>query len=197
MKNSNLLRVTVRSAACPGLAANSRLAAALASTALLGAVLAGCGEDPILLAEIIASGQQPRASEPAQPTTVPASDEPPPEPATPEVSPPEPEAPPSEPESGNPLEAPALEILIRYCGECHDTMPEQGEGDFSFVGDLDLLLASGQIVAGDRDASRVYIRMVSGTMPPALPGANGPTVEEIELVGSFIDSLAYDRSGSY
>jgi hypothetical protein len=186
MKNSNL-HIVVRSAAT------------LASFALLGAVLAGCGEDPILIAELIGAGQQPSSDPPATP-------------AQPESGPPSPEAAPeepAEPEPGTPgpsteevvqrpvnaLEAPAFDILIRYCGQCHDTAPEEGAADFNYLSDLDLMLDNGQIVAGNKEESRVYVRMLAGTMPPASIG-EGPSPEEIELVGEFIDSLPGGGSAS-
>jgi hypothetical protein len=202
MKNSNLRIAAVRSAV------TRCSAVALGATAWLAA-LAGCGEDPILLAELVGAGQQPSSDEPGQPSAPVGSEPPLAEPPVPGEPPPAmgEEAPsagePPPPSAGeaapseapfNPFEAPAFEILIRYCGPCHDT--EQGMGDFNYISDLDLLIESGKIIPGSKEDSMIYARMLAGTMPPAAI-VNQPTPEEIGLVGSFIDSLAYFVSDSY
>lgn len=205
MKNSNLIIAAVRSVV------------PVCSAVVLGAALAGCGEDPILLAEIIGSSQQPSgAASPSEPVAgeppridppevpAPLPDDGPfaPPPGEPVTQPgePDPNAPPptagepSPPGAFNPFEAPAFEILIRYCGACHDDAPDRGQGDFNDIADLDRMLERGLIIAGSKEDSAIYTRMLDGSMPPVYVSDSSPTVEEIELVGSFIDALAGTES---
>jgi hypothetical protein len=140
---------------------------------LLG--LMGCGEDPILLAELIGNPDSPGSEDP---TPIPAPEEAP--------QPPIAEGPPPV-ES---MEEFVVETLTRYCGECHITdIQEQAAAGLNYIDDIGLLIENDYIVPGSRDDSRIYVRMDRGEMPPPNFGFEAPAPSEIELVGMFIDDL--------
>jgi hypothetical protein len=139
---------------------------------LLG--LMGCGEDPILLAELIGNADSPSSEDP---TPIPAPEEAP--------QPPISEDPPVES-----LEEFVVETLTRYCGECHITdIQEQAAAGLNYIDDIGLLIENDYIVPGSRFDSRIYVRMDRGEMPPPNSGFEAPAPSEIELVGMFIDDL--------
>jgi hypothetical protein len=77
------------------------------------------------------------------------------------------------------------DILLPYCGECHEAPAE--EGGLSAIGDLDELVSLGLIVPGDKYESRIYLRMADRTMPPY--GFDSPLDREIVFVGNVINAL--------
>jgi len=80
------------------------------------------------------------------------------------------------------------DILETNCGNCHIGMG--ASGDFGYLLDMQELLASGKIIPGSKEDSRIYARMVEGTMPPAAVRViQTPTYGQIDLVGRFIDEL--------
>jgi hypothetical protein len=149
----------------------------ISSSVLFGTLAVGCGEDGILLAEILASSGDPR----------------PPvyEPGEPHVD--EPTNPPGNPIPQNPPpeveRAEVEEILLNRCGDCHTEDPDTASGSLSNIDDIDALITGGFIVPGDREQSLVYVLMENGAMPPAFIRDNRPTAEDIEIVGAAIDAL--------
>jgi len=143
----------------------------LAHGAVFSLLLSACGEDPIVLAELLAASQTSPEGSPTDPV---AEDDP------------EPQTPPSAPSRPmSELDAEAIDVLLEHCGECHQTEPGQGPG-IDDITNIDQMIADDMIVPGDRQNSRIYVRMVERTMPPL---GLGPSDEEIEVVGAFIDSL--------
>jgi serine/threonine-protein kinase len=89
------------------------------------------------------------------------------------------------------------DILETNCGNCHIGMG--ASGDFGYLLDMEELLSSGKIIPGSKEDSRIYARMVEGTMPPAAVRViQTPTYGQIDLVGRFIDELkdVYDDPGT-
>jgi hypothetical protein len=141
---------------------------------LLG--LMGCGEDPILLVELIGNPDSPGSDDPAP---IPAPVETTQPPIAEEPYPPV-----------EPTEEVVVEILTHYCGECHitDVQAEAAAG-LNYIDDIDLLIENDMIIPGSRFDSRIYARMILGEMPPPNFGFEMPGPSEIELVGVFIDDL--------
>ena len=84
------------------------------------------------------------------------------------------------------------DILRVNCGNCH--IGAGASGDFGYLLNMDELLASGKIIPGSKEDSRIYARMVEGTMPPAAVRVlQTPTYGQIDLVGQWIDEL--DEAG--
>ena len=89
------------------------------------------------------------------------------------------------------------DILRVNCGNCH--IGQGAQGDFGYLLDMNELLASGKIIPGSKEDSRIYARMVEGTMPPAAVRViQTPTYGQIDLVGQFIDELkdTFDDPGT-
>jgi serine/threonine-protein kinase len=87
------------------------------------------------------------------------------------------------------------DILRVNCGNCH--IGQGAQGDFGYLLDMDELLASGKIIPGSKEDSRIYARMVEGTMPPAAVRViQTPTYGQIELVGRWIDELELPDEGT-
>jgi hypothetical protein len=80
------------------------------------------------------------------------------------------------------------DILKTNCGNCH--IGQGASGDFGYLLEMDELLASDKIIPGSKEDSRIYARMVEGTMPPAAVRViQTPTYGQIEVVGRWIDEL--------
>lgn len=144
----------------------------------LGLTLAGCGEDPLLLAELIAANDNGEET---------SGEETPPEPQQPEVDEPPPLSPPpmsAYPE--DPDEARFIDLMEQHCSTCHG-----GPGSIAFedVTDVERLIDQGQIDPGRKEFSRLYERLIDGSMPPAFIRDNRPSPEDIDFIGDFIDSL--------
>ena len=155
----------------------------------LSAALSACGTDPVILGEILdsageGSSDTPRSDDP--PASEPPSEESPP---TPEDEPADedPYPAPNEPEESDPNEELVLEILRVNCGACH--IGSGASAEFGTVDSIDAMIESGMIEPGSRENSRLYIRMVDQTMPPAFERQQRPTEGQIEFIGEFIDQL--------
>jgi serine/threonine-protein kinase len=80
------------------------------------------------------------------------------------------------------------DILRVNCGTCH--IGQGASGDFGYLLNIDELLQSGKIIPGSKEDSRIYARMVEGTMPPAAQRViQTPTYGQIDIVGQWIDEL--------
>jgi mono/diheme cytochrome c family protein len=79
-------------------------------------------------------------------------------------------------------------ILMRNCGSCHGRVDATGLPINDIV-DLELQVAAGFIVPGDRDLSALYTRILDGDMPPA--DATVPSVSNWDLarLGGYIDLM--------
>lgn len=87
------------------------------------------------------------------------------------------------------------DILRVNCGNCH--IGQGAFGDFGYLLNMDELLSSGKIIPGSKEDSRIYARMVEGTMPPAAVRVTQmPTYGQIDLVGKFIDELEGPDEGT-
>jgi hypothetical protein len=85
------------------------------------------------------------------------------------------------------LDLQALEILTG-CSQCHSG--PDALGGLDDMGNLGALLQSGEIVAGDPDASPLYARMQAGDMPPGSTSSGGrPSSGDIALLRSWIQTL--------
>jgi len=78
-------------------------------------------------------------------------------------------------------------MLTTDCAGCHEAPNKNG--DMDFILDLNQLIANQKIIPGDKEDSRIYIRLNQGSMPPAFMRDNRPTYGDIDLVGQFIDGL--------
>ena len=65
---------------------------------------------------------------------------------------------------------------------------EDAPANMDYIDDFEALIENQAIIPGDREQSRIYVRMVAGTMPPLTVSEPVPP-EEIEIVGQYIDSL--------
>jgi hypothetical protein len=134
--------------------------------------LSACGVDPVVLGEIIeGAGSGDDAPVPADP-----SDE--------DLGYDLPIADPNAPGSRVGV---VVDILLQYCGECHEAPAD--EGGLSVISDVQELVARGLMIPGSKEDSPIYTRMVNGTMPPYYYEGARPLELEIELVGSFIDDI--------
>jgi hypothetical protein len=85
----------------------------------------------------------------------------------------------------------ARDILETNCGSCHIGIGAMG--GFGYLLDVQQLVAGGKLVPGKKSESRIYLRMLDGTMPPAdRRPAQSPTPSQVEIVGQFIDELRLD-----
>jgi mono/diheme cytochrome c family protein len=144
---------------------------------LLGFTLAGCGEDPLLLAELIAAndnGEETSVEEPTAPSAPTVNQDLVEEPAP---APPAPDA----------DESRFVDLMVQYCAACHQTEP--GFGDIDDITDVDQLIANDIILPGNREDSPLYVRIVNQSMPPQFIRDSRPSPEEIDFIGAFIDSL--------
>ncbi len=81
------------------------------------------------------------------------------------------------------------DMLIAKCGSCHNGPTYGGFGSM----DLTTMINDGRIVPGNPEASRIYIRIVDGTMPPGNP----LTLSEISAVHTWIkDELPQSPSAT-
>ena len=137
----------------------------------IGMAVSACGTDPILLGELIAEAEDSSSGD-----DVPAAFDPP------QAD----DLPIAYPSSSSDEEARAEQILLQYCGECHEA--PANAGDLSVIADVDALIARGSIIPGSREDSPIYARMATGSMPP-VSYPEQPTSDEIEVIGSYIDGL--------
>jgi mono/diheme cytochrome c family protein len=79
-------------------------------------------------------------------------------------------------------------ILMRNCGSCHAEADAVGL-PINDIRDLELLVAAGFIVPGDRDRSPLYLRILDGDMPPADAGSPGVTNRDLARLGGYIDLM--------
>jgi hypothetical protein len=96
----------------------------------------------------------------------------------------------------------SLHIRETYCGMCHGPSGTQGQPLFNFVLDDNKMMTTTDmaskllfVAAGDPDRSRVYQRMVQGTMPPLQvsvdqPGYPRPTASDLSVVFQWIICLS-------
>lgn len=145
----------------------------------IGISLAACGHDPLVLGELIRGdegGDEELNDAIGCDTSVPGDLE---NPCFPVVSIDALDLP-------NAIPYAEEEILLPYCGACHEAPADAG--GLSAIGDLDALISLGLIVPGDKYSSALYTRMADRTMPPVSVD-NRPTDPEILYVGSVIDAL--------
>jgi serine/threonine-protein kinase len=73
-------------------------------------------------------------------------------------------------------------LLGTYCAECHSGANAY---IYDYVEDLERLLSTGKIVAGDPDASPLYQKIATGLMPPV--GYPQPSLAEEQALYDWID----------
>jgi hypothetical protein len=155
----------------------------------LGIVISAsaCGVDPVVLGELVeASERGDNGSDASANPNAGGSYDP-----NPDLPVPNP-GPNSGPAYGD--EEIVEDLLLRYCGACHDGDPVASAAGIGVIGDVDALieLDGGRlnlIVPGNKEDSRIYVRMVNGDMPPVAIESPRPTDEEIEFIGQFIDAM--------
>lgn len=79
-------------------------------------------------------------------------------------------------------------ILMRNCGSCHDQGNALGL-PINDIRDLELLVAAGFIVPGDRDRSSLYTRILDGDMPPASSALPIVSNRDLARLGGYIDLM--------
>jgi len=95
--------------------------------------------------------------------------------------------------------AEARSVLRSNCAGCHEKPNNQA--NFNFILDLDKLMSgvasTGQkfVVGGDPAHSRIYQRMSSGEMPPAMVKMPRPVMNDIAVVATWITSCYEDSQG--
>lgn len=139
----------------------------ISSSILFGAVVMGCGQDGILLAEILASSRNPGppVDEPEEPSASPT----PPDPSPADVERAEIEA-----------------FLFDRCGACHSLGVDAG--GLTDIEDIDALIERGLIIPGNPDDSAIVARIETGSMPPAFIDER-VTDEELARLRAFVSSL--------
>jgi len=156
----------------------------------LGIVISAsaCGVDPVVLGELIeASERGDDGSDASANPNAGGSSDPSPDLPVPNPNPnPEPD---SDPVYGD--EELVEDLLLYYCGACHDGDPASSAAGIGVIGDIDALieLGFGLIVPGSKEDSTIYARMVNGDMPPVAIESPRPTDEDIEFIGQFIDAM--------
>jgi mono/diheme cytochrome c family protein len=148
----------------------------ISSSVLFGVLTLGCGEDGILLAEILEGirDQDPPVDAPGDPV--------------------DPRDPPSDPPPATDVGRAAVErILLNRCGGCHG--PSVNAGGLDNIQDIDALIERGLIVPGDPDGSLLFVRIETGSMPPEFVD-DEVTDEELATLRTFILELgALDKAG--
>lgn len=152
----------------------------------LGIVLSAsaCGVDPVVLGELIeASERGDDGSDVSADPNAGGSDDPNPDLPVPDSS--------DEPVPAYGDEELVEELLLYYCGACHDGDSLSSAAGIGVIGDIDALVESelGLIIPGSKEDSSIYARMVNGDMPPAAIESPRPTEEDIEFIGQFIDDM--------
>lgn len=79
----------------------------------------------------------------------------------------------------------AATVLETYCYKCHG-QNGTAEGSMNFILDGQQLVERGKVVPGDPNASRIYIRMSDGSMPPPTETAR-PSAEDIAAIERWIE----------
>jgi mono/diheme cytochrome c family protein len=82
-----------------------------------------------------------------------------------------------------------LRILDRNCSSCHNSKGGEVVVPINDILNVDVLVAAGLIVPGDRDRSRVYSLVLDSEMPPQ--GSDVPQVSNRDLarLGGYIDLM--------
>jgi mono/diheme cytochrome c family protein len=88
-----------------------------------------------------------------------------------------------------PTEREVEQILLRNCGSCHGDAQTQAVLAVNDIANIEVLVAAGLIVPGDRDRSPVYTRIVGGAMPPRDAGLPPVSDRDLARLGGFIDLL--------
>jgi len=85
----------------------------------------------------------------------------------------------------------AMAVLDRFCARCHggpSVSPRADRGGFTYVLDIDKLVANGLVVRYTPDESELYQRVRDGEMPP--DEAHALTPAQIDTVRRWIDAGA-------
>jgi WD40 repeat protein len=92
------------------------------------------------------------------------------------------------PTATEPLAPQAFTVLRKHCYRCHG---QEGsvEGGLNYLLDREKLVARRKVIPGDPEASRLWTRMVKGTMPPPEEEVR-PTANELTLLHAWIQSGA-------
>jgi WD40 repeat protein/mono/diheme cytochrome c family protein len=123
---------------------------------------------PLLLVLVVASGG---LTSPGSPGTTPVADAP----ASPDAD-------------KQVLATRAREILKTHCYRCHG-QDGSVEGAMNYVADLGKLVARKKVVPGDPDASRLFLRVDDGSMPPPDEKPR-PGPEEVAILKKWIEAGA-------
>lgn len=81
--------------------------------------------------------------------------------------------------------AAVAKVFETYCYKCHG-QNGTAEGSINFILDADSLAARGKVVPGESDASRVFIRMSDGSMPP-FGEFERPSAKDIATIERWIE----------
>jgi len=87
-----------------------------------------------------------------------------------------------------PLASAALAVFQEECYRCHGRNGSN-EGGLNFILQSDKLIAKGYIMPGDASASRLYKRLVAGTMPPGSEQPR-PTLDQTASIKKWIETGA-------
>ncbi len=89
-----------------------------------------------------------------------------------------------------PTRAEVEQILGRHCGSCHEP---DGESPLPInaITEIDVLVAAGLIVPGDRDRSSLYTLVLDGLMPPSSAAVPEVSARDLARLGGYIDLLRW------
>jgi hypothetical protein len=86
-----------------------------------------------------------------------------------------------------PSRAEVERILVRHCGSCH--RDSDSPLPINAISDLELMVAAGFIMPGDRDRSPLYTVVLDGEMPPS-DGESAPvSTRDLARIGGYIDLM--------
>ena len=91
--------------------------------------------------------------------------------------------------TGEPLEVKAINILTKNCGACHG--PNNSQGGFSFVADVNRMIESQFLIPGQPDMSSVFTRL-AGLSGAIMPPTGKIADEEIALLRDWITNRKED-----
>lgn len=89
------------------------------------------------------------------------------------------------------LNSQALTLIGTRCNSCHSSS-STGLGGYRSSDSLEQMVASGMVIPGNANASRVYIRSIDNSMPPGAPLSQ----MEKDLIRNWINTGLKPASGS-
>lgn len=79
------------------------------------------------------------------------------------------------------------QILVQYCGACHQD--RESPLPINAIQDLEVMVAAGFIVPGDRDQSALYTLVLDREMPPSSADVPRVPARDLARIGGYIDLM--------